>query len=103
MNVPFVPSGLQIQVLVGATLFRFESCRAHHFGNQRVPTPKGFGTFCCKKPIRPFSGHFFRLARISEWDTDNGLVMISFINDLRKDGMALDEAVIQVAGCCPCR
>ena len=27
----------------------------------------------------------------------NGLVMISFINDLRKDGMALDEAVIQGA------
>ena len=27
----------------------------------------------------------------------NGLVMISFINDLRKDGMALDQAVIQGA------
>ncbi len=27
----------------------------------------------------------------------NGLVMISFINDLRKDGMSLDEAVIQGA------
>jgi len=27
----------------------------------------------------------------------NGLVMISFINDLRKEGMALDDAVIQGA------
>lgn len=31
---------------MGATLFRFESCRAHHPKNQTVPKLKGRGTFC---------------------------------------------------------
>jgi len=35
-----------IQVLVGATPWRFESSRAYVLFNQEVPELRGFGIFC---------------------------------------------------------
>ena len=45
LSINWLRKHRSIQVLVGATLFRFESCRAHHIDLQHVPAPKGSGFF----------------------------------------------------------